>query len=153
MSEHPKLKLCWNCEGSVAVSEETCPYCGVSVIPASLDGSPPVFSPPYHHQLYPSQEVPRPPYMPYEEKKVALEERTADPQATEGSFQEFNRGLAAVMFLLTGSVFFLFGLVLAFFSHDGHLTLRWDGTWWFAYLGISVPLLIVGWRALLKIES
>jgi hypothetical protein len=50
MNKVLKKRLCWNCEGSVAVNAETCPYCGVSVIPATLEGAEVGFTPSYNKE-------------------------------------------------------------------------------------------------------
>jgi len=157
MTQQPKKRLCWNCEGNVSINEETCPYCGVSVIPASLDGSKDTFAPPYSLEASTEAIIPPPPYAALDHapvnasaKEAVQEENSTD---TDDSFVEFKKVLIALMLLLTGSVFFLFGLVLALFSNQGVFTLQWNGTLWFIYSGLSLPLLLCGWRALTKIES
>ena len=71
---------------------------------------------------------------------------------SEMPLDSFKSSLMATTLLLAGSVFFLFGLVLALFSHQGVLTLQWDGSIWYVYSALSVPLLIIGWRSLMKIS-
>jgi hypothetical protein len=34
MEEKTKRKMCWNCEGNIALEEEVCPYCRASILPA-----------------------------------------------------------------------------------------------------------------------
>lgn len=148
MNKPAKSKLCWNCEGTVSVAEETCPYCGVSVIPASLDGTYDGFSPPYrasqddsvHHSPYASVQM--------EEKQTEVTEAVID----EAPDNEMRKSMFAVIFLLAGSVFFLFGLVLVLFSHHGVFTLQWDATHWYIYSLISLPLLVLGWRSFLHLD-
>jgi len=152
MNKVPKSRLCWNCEGSVSLAEETCPFCGVSVVPASLDGTPPSFAPPYSPSVLQSRDVPPSPYghveeSPFEHRKegaMAVEE-------TETLVDEFKKTIQAVTLLLSGSVFFIFSLALALFSTNGTFTLQWDGTLWYVYMLLSLPLMIFGWRALLKL--
>lgn len=55
--------------------------------------------------------------------------------------------------LLGGSMLFLFGVMLFLFSQQGTFTLRWNANFWFIYMAISIPLLIVGWRFLNKIDE
>ena len=31
MNTRPKTKMCWNCEGNVILTENTCPYCRVTL--------------------------------------------------------------------------------------------------------------------------
>jgi hypothetical protein len=33
MEEKTKRKMCWNCEGNIALEEEICPYCRASIMP------------------------------------------------------------------------------------------------------------------------
>lgn len=148
-----KKKLCWNCEGTVSFHEETCPYCGVSVIPAFLEGAGADFSPPYSKNHEQDLEVPKSPY----DLSPNLDEEQPENSKTETeeiqpAVDDFKSSMAAVALLLSGSVLLLFSLVLALFSRDGVLTLQWDGTIWHIYLLVGVPLFLLGWRSLMKIE-
>lgn len=169
MNANLKTRMCWNCEGRVALKEETCPYCGVSVVPASLDGSEEAMPSPYQSLFaqYPSENAAPIPPSPY----ASLEDMPGQPHAhcptaahTEPDEQEdvelpeaavdgFKSSFLAILFLLGGSVLFLFGLTLALFSHEGVFTLSWDATLWFIYGGLSLPLLLLGWRILSKLED
>jgi hypothetical protein len=154
MNKNPKKKLCWNCEGNVSVVEETCPYCGVSIVPASLDNPSTRFSPPYNPSSVHEGAIPRSPYAPQEDKESGNSEKLpAEVEENEESLEEFKKVLISVCLLLAGSVFFLFGLALALFSRDGLLILQWNGNLWYIYTGLSLAMLLLGWRALLKIEE
>ena len=58
-----------------------------------------------------------------------------------------------LVLLTTGSVFFLFGLVLFLFSTDGKFTLQWNGNFWPLYLLSSFPLFYFGWNYLQELEN
>ena len=153
MKEAMKKRLCWNCEGSISVGEETCPFCGVSVIPATLDGTSSGFMPPYAHQIVKNNEIPPSPYSPWDEDDKSSSKKTSkEPVEPEPSMDEFKKVVIAVTLLLSGSVFFLFGLALVLFSTEGTFSLRWDGSFWFLYLVLSLPLLYFGWKSLMKLE-
>jgi hypothetical protein len=159
MSKVPKSRLCWNCEGSVSIAEETCPFCGVSVVPASLDGPISNFAPPYNPHAHQDNHVPHSPYghshshshteevAPEHHKRAAHVVEEAAPE-----IDEFKKVLQAVTLLLSGSVFFLFGLALVLFSTNGTFVLQWNGALWFVYTLLSLPLLFFGWRALMKLD-
>lgn len=157
MTKSAKKRLCWNCEGSVSIAAETCPFCGVSVIPASLDSPVQNFAPSYRPGATQENTIPRSPYVSNEDK-ITPEEKEGqrnlkELEDSEISLDNFKSSLIAVVLLLTGSVFFLFGLALVLFSHNNVLTLQWDGSFWFIYSGLSIPLLFLGWRALLKFDE
>jgi hypothetical protein len=157
MNAIPKKKLCWNCEGNVSLSDETCSYCGVSVVPSSLDGSNENLIPPYRfttsHKDY---TIPLAPYA-SESSDASVQEKEdgAEPNATvENPSSSYFKGmLLPMILLLTGSVFFLFGLILMLFSQDGLLVLKWKTGFWFLYLLVSLPLLFFGWRAVQKLND
>lgn len=168
MNANPKTRMCWNCEGRISLKEEVCPYCGVSVIPASLDGSEEAMPSPYQSLFsqYPSDNaapIPPSPYatpedvhgQPHEDRRHVSHPEAEEPDAeqTETSVDGFKSSFLAILFLLGGSVLFLFGLTLALFSHEGVFTLSWDATLWFVYGGLSLPLLFLGWRILSKLEE
>jgi len=183
MNHSLKKKLCWNCEGSVNLESETCPYCGVSVIPATLEGqeiSPMSqttrFTPSYsktENDLF-DNFIPASPYA--FQQPVRNESHTKSYDETEELDREikeqnknftnknhetkeieseegFGKTVIATTFLLSGSVFFLFGLALMLFSHDGLLVLEWDANFWFIYLAAAFPMLFFGLRALSKLEK
>lgn len=156
MSKTPKKRLCWNCEGNVTLNAEICPYCGVSVVPASLENpaSQNNFKPSY--QMEPSHDNPilNSPYEQNMGSKPLVKEAEASQVNDEGesALDAFQNTLIATILLLSGSVLFLFSLALAFFARNGVLTLQWDGTLWYLYAALALPLLILGWRSLSKLS-
>ncbi|MEI8364919.1 MAG: hypothetical protein WCF65_00740 [Parachlamydiaceae bacterium] len=135
------------------MNEETCPFCGVSVIPASLDGTSNSFVPPYAPHLTRSNEVPPSPYGQWSEDSQEPSKESANGSSEpEPSMDEFKKVVVAVTFLLGGSVFFLFGLALVLFSTEGTFSLKWDGSFWYFYMILAIPMLYFGWKSLMKLD-
>lgn len=153
MNKIQKKRLCWNCEGSVSLAEEICPFCGVSIIPASLDGYNQHFSPPYKLIAGNEKGVPVAPYLNENQQTDESPDVNSEDNDHGKSVDGFKRSVLATLFLLSGSVFFLFGLVLVLFSHNGIFTLQWNGALWFIYSGLSLPLLFAGWRMMIKLDD
>ncbi len=141
------MRLCWNCEGRITMSEEICHLCGVSVIPASLDNPGKLFTPPYQFDTTSGNAIPD---SPYKEMQAEEPEKNQEETVSTGSF---NRSLLAVVSLSSGTFFFLFSLAMMIFSRDGVFTLQWDGSWWFIYGGLSIPMLIFGWSVMSKLDD
>lgn len=154
-NKQAKTRLCWNCEGNVLISQEVCPFCGVSVVPASLDERS-SFAPSYRISGHSDSAVPDSSYaMHLDSTKGANEgpsEREDDIETT-AAYHDFKQMLMAAIALLSGSIFLLFSLVLLLFSSQGTLTLQWDATLWFVYGGFALLLLFFGWRKLRNIEG
>lgn len=145
MAANEKKKLCWNCEGNVARNLETCPYCGVYLSPQGADNKDQktdknLIKPPYPIQnSKKDKQVPKPPYVPEEkEEDEEEEEALATPQEPRA-----NAFLYALLLLLAGSQFALFGLMLYLFSDRGQLVLSWSQDYGLVFLALAVPLL--GW--------
>lgn len=161
MNKSLRKRLCWNCEGSVSIAEETCPFCGVSVVPAFLEGSTieeATFSPPYSTRSDDPDlfDIPKSPYAMKEEKIVVPQENERQipvVEEQEPEVDEFKRVVMSISLLLGGSVFFLFSMALVLFSTNGVLTLHWDGNVWFIYTLLAVPMLFLGWRSLMKLDN
>lgn len=154
MNKPIKKRLCWNCEGNVSAEAEICPYCGVSVVPASLDGNSQSFAPLYQPTPNTHSSTPKPTYERAEtpevpQTSVVQEEEVA---VRDASFVEFKNVLWSVALLLTGSVFLLFGTTLALFSHHGVLTLQWNADMWILYFFLAAPCMIFGWKFWSRLE-
>jgi hypothetical protein len=151
MTKATKSKLCWNCEGRVAFDQENCPFCGVYLSPTIFGKTTEseVLQPPYSiEKENSSKDVPPPFYRPEEEK---LSKEGCDQTAfTKDNLKEV---ALALVFLLAGTLFTLFGLLLYFFSIEGTLTLRWDSYLWPLYFFGGALLLFFGWRGLNKIPD
>lgn len=151
MNQKAKKKLCWNCEGSVSLSEESCPYCGVTAIPAFLEGAAAEFAPPYSATSTSDFDVPKSPYS-FKEKEEAQTKQLPN-QIDQDEPDDFKYTILSITFLLCGSAFFLFSLALGLFSQNGIFTLHWDANYWFIYTILAIPLLFIGWRYLMKLNA
>src|SRR5262249_49949564 len=113
MNARPKKKLCWNCEGSVSLKAETCPYCGVSVVGLSADISPETPTPPYR-LVNPSQEqsIPVSPYAEEGEEEEHVDEEPAEKvaEAVSGHADDSKQTVLILSLLMCGAVFAVFGL-------------------------------------------
>ncbi len=154
MAKKNDQKLCWNCDGSISLQLEICPYCGADLARPQNTA---LKDPPSPWQTATVQkEVPPPPYtgstsaadfsISQEEWKRTLEEKPSNEVKKE---EPSGRGeMIALLLLLPGVVFFLFGIVLLLFAREGFLTIRWNGNFALFYLVGSLPLLFLGWRSL-----
>lgn len=151
MSATPKKKMCWNCEGRVAFSDENCPFCGVYLSSSTLinvQNESSTHIPPYST----SSDKSIPP-SPYGMKEKEEDQTEINDDLQEEALTSTNKNpLLPTILLLAGSIFLVFGMILLVFSHQGVLTLQWNGTYWFAYLGLALVLLFCGWRALQNLK-
>lgn len=153
MNAIPKKKMCWNCEGRVAFSDENCPYCGVYLSSSSLinpQNESSTHIPPYRTGSDKSI-----PASPYGMNKDVEEEKTED--TTESVQEEAlnptqSSTVLPFVLLLASSVFLVFGLILLVFSNQGTLTLQWNASYWFVYLGTAAVLLFIGWRSMRNLK-
>lgn len=155
MSAVPKKKLCWNCDGNVSIAMDNCPYCGVYLQPEEER----TFWNTASTQK--AQDLPAPVYKIHEEEET-IEESSSEAEGKEEetpiadtllSFAKIKRDTFATLFLMSGSLFFLFSLLLLLFSQDGKLTLEWSEELWIYFLVLSTPLLYFGWKSLQKIDT
>lgn len=135
--------MCWSCEGNVPLSAESCPFCGVTldnVMPSAVGG----YKSPYRLAKAEEAEViPVAPLLKGDDSLISEEDAQAD---------QTKQVMLTLGCLSIGIVFLLFGIILFLFSGaDGSLVLRWDAHYWYLYLIIGFPLLIVGWRTLSNI--
>jgi hypothetical protein len=140
MSKTLKKKLCWNCEGAVSFEEENCPFCGVYLSPHGRDHDEEeeeendFFTPPYPSEKEEETPLPKPPL-----------------KKTDENLTDLKKVAMPVTLLLSGTVFFLFGLALFLFSRGGLFILRWNGSYWHIYLTVGLASLFFGWKSLNKL--
>ncbi len=163
MSMKTKKKICWNCEGNVAIDNEVCPYCGVHVNLTPIEGTGPQKNASLAAPFKPAtvntaeKQAPKAPYL-FQSKDPATEnkEPLEPPKNTEEEpLADFlQESLLTLLSLLIGGVLLIFGCILFLFSNsEGIFTLSWNGKYWFIYTLISIPLLYLGWRSLSKISD
>lgn len=156
MNEKPKKKLCWNCEGSVSLENENCPYCGVYLSSIAMSGQgdkDTLFAPPYRlANSHADKEVPPSPFANSGTSEVASVSTQLD-NTEIASRDSMKKIIMTLVLLLGGSGFLLFGLVLLLFSDQGVFTLHWNGSYWPLYFVFAAPMLFVGWRTLQQLHE
>jgi hypothetical protein len=158
MSAVPKKKLCWNCEGNIAKQVDNCPYCGVYVHSPDLDENN-GWNIPYASGNK-KEEIPTPFYQIHENNQTHSEEDLEEPslsneesQPNFSVMQQLKEDVLPILLLMSGSIFFLFGIVLFLFSTDGKLILEWNGNLWPYFLALAVPFVYLGWKYLLRMDQ
>jgi hypothetical protein len=157
MSAIPKKKLCWNCDGNVSREIDNCPYCGVYLHAEELEENS-SWNPSYRPSSK-TEEIPTPIYQiqSEEEEEETIESPPAEeiesPETTNNLSTQLKKDVFPILFLMMGSIFFLFGIVLFLFSQNGVLTLQWQGSYAVYFLIASIPLVGFGWRFLQNLDS
>lgn len=156
MSAVPKKKLCWNCEGNVSRQIETCPYCGVYVHGPEIEENT-IWNPSYQPSSK-TEEIPSPIYQINQEEEFREEdERVVFENKEDGSsshlLAQLKKDIFPTLFLMMGSVFFLFGIVLLLFSQNGTLTLQWQASYGYYSLFLALPLIGFGWWFLQQLDQ
>lgn len=159
MSAVPKRKLCWNCEGNIAKEINNCPYCGVYLNPPEAEDDT-TWNPSYNRPAKKTEEVLSPLYQIQPQSVQEPEEQdesseTADSQTNTFHilFEHLKRDIFPILFLMMGSVFFLFGIVLLLFSQNGTLILQWKESHGFFFLLFAFPLIGFGWMFLQQLGA
>lgn len=161
MGANRNTQLCWSCEGDVHVHAFQCPHCGADLSPQEQSTS--MFAPPYKpsEAFAQGNSFPEAPYARagYSPEATISDEEWEGVAPNESAHQEGiekqNKAKILVLttFLLSvGSLSLIFGLILALFSQDGVLTLRWNSSYWPLYLGLSAFSLFYGWQNLNRDE-
>ncbi|MCH9608570.1 MAG: hypothetical protein S4CHLAM45_11480 [Chlamydiales bacterium] len=139
-------RLCWNCDGDVSLHLNDCPFCGVSL------SQPEEKKQPYNGLGDPFQKAPAAPYQQENNLSVSKEEweHALNEEEEQTPKTSARHEVIALLLLLPGIVFCLFGLLLLLFSDDGTLTLHWNQNLAYFYFLGAVPLIYLGWRAVGK---
>lgn len=148
-----KTKLCWNCEGNVPLSVDDCPYCGVQIEDVKLYGE--SVQKREFQSVKEENAVSDSPFGLYvrEPAQESREEPSEQEQEMLSVFEDMKRILLPLLLLLSGSLFFTFGLSLYLFSEEGVMTLRWSDSYWPFYFGLGCLTLILGGRSLTRVDD
>jgi hypothetical protein len=151
---NPKLrqKLCSNCDGEIDLDVIVCPYCAADLREEKPEQrmSPPgnvrplTGGQPMTQSLFPSVD-------PSREPAIVTEPAPAQPVAAAAPEEKSSRLIGPILLFAVGAQLCLLGLLLALFSENGSLVLRWDARLWFLYIFASVPFLIFGYRSISKL--
>jgi len=144
MHDNPKQKTCWNCESNVTLIEENCPSCSVYLSPLPDEGQRRGYSiliPPYNiSEEEPQKEIPS--------HEIDLRNKADEESEKIVKDVSIKSVVAILSFLFLGSILLLFGVFMLVFSQNNALILKWNASYWYVYLGLSLPLLFLGWRGL-----
>jgi hypothetical protein len=157
MSAVPKKKLCWHCEGNVARDSDNCPFCGVYLHASEMQEDP-AWNPTYSPSSA-TEEIPTPLYRiepdgeEVEEQEKGALHNPSKVFAWRSLFRQFKQDIFPILFLMMGSVFFLFGIVLVLFSQNGTFTLQWQERDGLYLLLFAMPLIGFGWMFLQQVEN
>ena len=166
MKPKKRQKLCYNCEGEIDLEVIVCPYCAADLREekpeqqyGAYNASSSVKSMNSHHtqtmqSLYPSPYSPKIFQQEAQEEEPSLKNTDIHesflPKDEPSEESEKNMIGPTILFTL-GAQLFLLGFMMVLFSHNGTFTLKWDARLWFLYLLASIPLLIFGYRSILKL--
>jgi hypothetical protein len=156
MSAVPKKKLCWNCEGNIAKDIDNCPYCGVYLHADEVIEEDSTWNPSYLPTSK-TEEIPSPLYQIKPEIEQNLKEDVIKGESKTLSwsnlYTQLKRDIFPILFLMMGSVFFLFGVVLLLFSQNGTFTLQWKENDGLYFLLFAIPLIGFGWMFLQQLDT
>jgi len=154
--------MCPNCEGNVALEVSICPYCGSSVFDtndnlANQAHSDDIKSLSYEEtlaSLYP------PPYKPsiidtsesYEKEEEDFSKKEEKDLKSKEDVKIKKSAFSSTILFWTGVNIFIFSLLLLCFSDNGVLYLKWNGSFWFLYTLLSLPLLYFGFKGLKNLD-
>lgn len=143
--------MCYNCEGEIDLEVIVCPYCAADLREEKPEQQRPTFNQTAsvknlntQQSLYPSH---------FAEKQYETEEaeQTSQMQTSIAPEEETKNIFGPTLLLALGAQLLLFGLLLALFSHNGQIVLKWDARLWYIYVFASAPLLIFGYKSLSKL--
>lgn len=163
MSAVPQKKLCWNCEGNVAKDIDNCPYCGVYLHAAEIEENS-IWNPAYRPKID-EKNIPSPLYQiqseshrdddldPEEQLESSLLSDESKSIKLNDVLSQLKHDVFPILFLMMGSIFFLFGVVLLLFSQNGTLTLQWQESDGIYFLALALPLVGFGWMYFHRLDS
>lgn len=135
MKPKKRQKLCHNCEGEIDLDVIVCPFCAADLREEKPEQK-------YSSYVTSAQEAPVKSLYPSHEEEVPsvqTEEKPLNPTLP-------------IIFFTVGVQLCLLSILMLLFSHQGEVILKWDARFWFFYLFISVPFLILGGKYLSKIH-
>lgn len=153
-----RKKMCWNCEGSVSVKAENCPYCDAALYPDAEDPPhkeqeyPSPYKPPRQNNFLQQSSAPPSPFAANEKTSEVKEKDERDEEDVEDKLSRPKEVLITMAMLMSGLVLLLFGLLLFAFSNSGYLVLRWSTAYWPIYASIGALMLCWGFYSLKNID-
>lgn len=149
-------RLCWNCEGSVHLEMERCPYCGTALDEAPAEAA--SFTPPYANEPLSERHIPEPPYSRTGGSSLKQQHYIEDAEFVRKEPSSHNRSqlgstFQSLGFILAGSIFLIFGFLLYLYSEKEFLILKWNTDHWPYFFFSALPMLYLGWKSLIQSEE
>lgn len=145
MKPADRQKMCPNCDGRIPHEATQCPYCFATMqVDAARnqtlqDSLTSLYSPPYSSKagtLFAN-----------EEKQASPRESMIAPAAVlEKDEGEENKSFWPILFLSLAGNLFVLGVLQFFFSEEGMVKLEINGSYWFLFILLSLPLFFFGWK-------
>lgn len=133
-----KSKICWNCDGTLGLEEDLCPFCGTPQDQFQSDRTDRVVALPVESL----QEAVNKVSLPVQEKTPFLD-RLSEKELL----------LLTLVSTMVGGTLLFFTLALLLFSTNGKLTLVWDAGLW-PFLGfLTVALLYLSYKTQSKLKD
>lgn len=148
MKPKKRQKLCHNCEGEIDVDVIVCPFCAADLREEKPEKQPAPYNPSVRQLNDAQQQSLYPPsYKTQEEHEEAPAVVLPPPVEEEKKKNIF----VPTIFFTLGVQLCLLGLLMLLFSHKGVVILKWDAKFWFLYVFVSVPFLVLGYKQLSKL--
>ncbi len=142
-----RQKMCPNCDGRVAYDATQCPYCFATLqVEGAAQGT--LFK---HQSLQDSLTNPYTPPYGVQTTEPALEKKStvkaSDSTAIIGKEEASdNKNFWPILFLSLAGNLFTLGVLQFFFSDQGIVKLEMNGTYWFLFILLSLPLFYFGFK-------
>lgn len=147
-----RQKLCLNCDASIDIDVIVCPYCGADLTESkeqefdSIDESP--FDPAEYNENISSLYPP-----PHQSQKFEPEKTPEEPQFSEEEEKSKPLLILPIFLVSMGAMLLALGLFILVFSTNGAAILKWNAKYWFVYLALSIPFLVLGVKSLNRLEE
>ena len=151
MKPKKRQKLCHNCEGEIDVDVIVCPFCAADLREEKPERQHPPYNPTVRQLNDAQQQSLYPP--PYKTQEEPEEQEEAPVAALAQPVEEEKKKniFVPTIFFTLGVQLCLLGLLMLLFSHKGVVVLKWDAKFWFLYVFVSVPFLVLGYKQLSKL--
>lgn len=146
MKPADRQKMCPNCDGRIAYDATQCPYCFATLQVESAQGS--LFKNQSFQDSLTNLYAP-----PYSAKKPETEEKkspvkTSEPKSMANVMEkeevQDNKGFWPILLLSLAGNLFTLGVLQFFFAEEGIVKLEVNGSYWFLFILLAIPLFYFG---------